>query len=88
MDIPYPSQHKMSSNHWPLSEMPFKCFRCCIAKKEERKAGVCVCGGGGGGGGGVGDQLESPVETHSIFLVFFCMCCCCFCTFKGVGVDC
>ena len=23
------------------------------------------------GGGGVGDQLESPVETHSIFVVFF-----------------
>ena len=36
-------------------------------------------------GGGVGDRLESPVETHSIFAVFFfCMCCCCFCT-VGVG---
>ena len=23
------------------------------------------------GGGGVGDRLESPVETHSIFAVFF-----------------
>ena len=54
MDIPYPSQHTMSGNHQPASEMPFKCFRCCIAKKEERKAG---------GGGGVGDRLESPVET-------------------------
>ena len=48
------------------SEMPFKCFRCCTAKKKERKAGE----GGGEGGGGVGVQLESPVETHSIFLVF------------------
>ena len=26
---------------------------------------MCVCGGGG-----VGDRLESPVETHSIFMVF------------------
>ena len=25
----------------------------------------------GGGGGGVGDRPESPVETHSIFVVFF-----------------
>ena len=24
-----------------------------------------------GGRGGVGDRLESPVETHSIFVVFF-----------------
>ena len=62
MDIPYPSLHTMSSNHRPASEMPFKCFRCCIAKRE-----------GGGGGVGVGDQLESPVETHSIFVVF-CAC--------------
>ena len=59
MDIPYPSQHTMSSNHRPTSEMPFKCFRCCIAKRE------------GGGGGGVGDRLESLGETHSIFMVFF-----------------
>ena len=59
MDIPYPSLHTMSSNHRPSSEMPFKCFRCCIAKKE-----------GGGGGVGVGDQLESPVETHSILWCF------------------
>ena len=29
-----------------------------------------------GGGGGVGDRLESPVETHSIFVVVFCMCSC------------
>ena len=44
--------HTMLSNHRPASEMPFKCFRCCIAKKEESKAGegvcVCVCEGGGG----------------------------------------
>ena len=56
MDIPYPSQHTMSSNHRPTSEMQFKCFRGCIAKKE---------------GGGVGDWLESLGETHSIFVVFF-----------------
>ena len=46
--------HTMSSNHRSASEMPFKCFRCCIAIKEERKAGegvwvcLCVCVGGGG----------------------------------------
>ena len=68
MDIPYPSQHTMSSNHWHASEMPFNFFRCCKAKKEERKAGEGVCVWGGGG---VGDRLESPVETHSIFAVFF-----------------
>ena len=43
--LPYPSQHTMSSNHRHASEMPFKCFRCCKAKKEERKAGEGVCGG-------------------------------------------
>ena len=64
MDMPYPSQHTMSSNHQPASEMPFKCFRCCIAKKEERKAGEGVCVWGGG------DRLESPVQTHSIYVVF------------------
>ena len=69
MDIPYPSQHTMSSNHRPASEMPLKCFRCCIAIKEERKAGEGVCVWGGGGG--VGDRLESPVETNLIFVVFF-----------------
>ena len=44
-----------------------------------------------GVGGGVGDPLESPVETHLIFVVFFffCMCCCCFCTvWGGGGVNC
>ena len=66
MDIPYPSQHTMSSNNRHASEMPFKFFRCFKAKKEERKAGEGVCVGGGG----VGDRLESPVETHSIFAVF------------------
>ena len=44
---------------------------------------MCVCVGG------VGDRLESPVETHSIFamffLGFFCMWCCCFCTVGGGG---
>ena len=79
MDIPFPSRHAMSGNHWPAGEMQFKCFKCCIAKKEERNAG----GGGGGGGVGVGDRLESPVETHSIFVVFFCMCCCCFLRLGG-----
>ena len=32
---------------------------------------MCVCVWGGGG---VGDRLESPVETHSIFVVFFFAC--------------
>ena len=31
--------------------------------------------GGGGGRGGVGDRLESAVETHSIFVVFFFFAC-------------
>ena len=77
MDIPYPSQHTMSRNHRPASEMPLKCFIYCIAETEERKAGEGVCVWGGGG---VGDWLESPVEIHSIFVVLICMCCCCFCT--------
>ena len=38
-----------------------------------------MCGGGGGG-----DRLESPVETYSIFVRFFCMCCC-FCMVWGCG---
>ena len=41
------------------------------SKKEDRKAGGRVCAGGGGGGGGVGDRLESPDETNSIFVMFF-----------------
>ena len=45
-------------------------------KKGRRGEGVCVCGGGGG----VGDRLESHIETHSIFVVFYCICCCCCCT--------
>ena len=39
---------------------PAKCFRCCIAKKEEKKAGE-----------GVGDWLESPIENPFNFCVFF-----------------
>ena len=47
-------------------------------------------------GGGGGDRLESPVENHSIFVVFFCMCYCCFFPFfwgggwvcVGGGVNC
>ena len=73
MDIPYPSQHTMSRNHRPASEMPFKCFRCSCKNGKKEGGGrcvcVCVCGGGG-----VGDQLESPVETHSIFVVFLFAC--------------
>ena len=62
--------------------MSFECLRCCITKKEERKAGgrcVCVVGVGGG------DRLEGHIETHSIFVVFYCICCCCFCTVGGGG---
>ena len=49
MDIPYPGQHTMSSNHWPASEMPFKCFRCGIAKKGRKEYGErgSVAGEGG-----------------------------------------
>ena len=64
IDIPYPSQHTMSSNHRPASDMPFKCFRCSIAKKE---GGECVCVWGGGGW----RPARDPVETHSFFVVFF-----------------
>ena len=46
----------------PPAKCHSKCFRCCIAKKE------------GGRGGGVGDRLESPVETHSMFVVVFFAC--------------
>ena len=35
-------------------------------RKKGRRGRVCVCVGGGGG-----DRLESPVETHSIFVGFF-----------------
>ena len=52
-----------------------------------------------GGGVGVGERLESPVETHSMYVCgvyfFFGMCCCCSCTvffffffFFGGGVNC
>ena len=56
----------MSGNHHH-GEMPFKCFRCCIAKKGRKEGGERE----GVRGGEVGDHLESPVKTHSIFLVFF-----------------
>ena len=59
MDIPYHSQHTMSKNHRPASEVPFRNGR------KEGGGRVCVCVGGDG------DQLESPVETHSIFVGFF-----------------
>ena len=81
MDIPYPSQHTMSSNHRPASEMPFKCFRCGIAKKEEMNTERGVVWRGGGGGGG--DQLESHVETHSNFVGFFFACVVVFVRFEG-----
>ena len=87
MDIPYPSQHTMSRNHRHVSEMPFKCFRCGIAKKDERNTERGVVWRGEGGGG-VGDRLESHVETHSnfvccFFLVFFFACVVVFVRFEG-----
>ena len=60
MDIPYPSQHTMASNHRQASEMPFKFFRCFKAKKEERKAGEGVCVWWGGGGGGSWRPAREP----------------------------
>ena len=45
-------------------------------------------GGGGVGGGGrgdVGDRLESPVETHSIFVMFVFFACVVFLRFWGGG---
>ena len=33
-------------NHRPAGEMPFKCFRCCVAKKEGGGEGWGVGGGG------------------------------------------
>ena len=59
--------------------MPFICFRCNIAKKEERRAGW------GEGVGRVGDLLESPVETNSIFMVFLRICMCVFLRLMGGG---
>ena len=64
MDIPYPSQHTLSGNHRPASEMPFKMFLMLHSKKGRKE----------GGRGRVGDRLESPVETHSMFVVFFLAC--------------
>ena len=69
MDIPYPSQHTMSSNHLPASEMPFKCFRCRIAKKEkkeEKKAGEGMCVSVA-----VGNRLESPRQNPFNFCGVF-----------------
>ena len=79
MDIPYPSQHTLSGNHRPASDMPFKMFRCCIAKREERKAG-----------GGVGDRLESPVENpfNVCGLFFFACVVVVFYGLGGGGVNC
>ena len=48
--------------------------------KKERRGRVCVCVGGG-----VGDRLESAVETHSIFVVFFFCMCFVFVRFGGGG---
>ena len=73
MDIPYPSQHTMSSNHRPASEMSFECLRCCITKKEKRKAGgrcVCVGGGGGGGVGGCQRATLKPIQFLWCFIAF------------------
>ena len=42
--------------------------RSAIQKRKKGRRGKCVCVWGGGGGG---DRLESPVETHSIFVGFF-----------------
>ena len=63
-------------------------FEMLYNKKRRKEGGgkVCVWGGWGGEGGGVGDRLESHIETHSIFVVFYCICCCCFCTVGG-GVN-
>ena len=65
MDIPYPSQHTMSSNHWPASEMPFKCFRCSIAKKEG--GGGCVCVGGGGSWRPAIERRSNPFNFCGVF---------------------
>ena len=52
-----------------------------LHSKKKRKEG-----GGGGGGGGVGDRLESPVETHSMFVVFlFFFACVGVVVFYGLG---
>ena len=57
---PIPASTHCRATIGPPAKCHSKCFRCCIAKKEERKAG--------------GDRLESPVETHSMFVVFFFAC--------------
>ena len=85
MDIPNPSQHTMSGNHRPVSEMPFKCFRCCIAKKKERKAGE---GGGEGGGGGLATNLRAPLKPIQFFWCFLHVLLLFFLRFVGGGVNC
>ena len=52
-------------------QMPFKCFRCCIAKKEETKVGE---GGGGEGGGGWRPIWEPRWNPFNFFGVFFFAC--------------
>ena len=74
MDIPYHMEHTMSRNHRPASEVPFKNGR----KEGGGRVCVCVCGGGG-------DRLESPVETHSIFVGFFACVVVVFVQFGGGG---
>ena len=57
--------------------------RSAIQKRKKGRRVECVCVGGGGGGGG--DQLESPVETHSIFVGFFACVVVVFVRFGGGG---
>ena len=57
------------SARWQNAIQMFQMFH----SKKERRGRVCVWGGGGRGG--VGDRLESAVETHSIFVVFFFFAC-------------
>ena len=88
MDIPYPSQLTMSSNHLPAREMPFKCFRCCIAKKKKgrRGEGVFVCVGGGGGGGWVATGLRAQLKPIQFLCDFFACVVVVFVWFGGVRV--
>ena len=77
MDVPYYNQHTMLGNHRPANEMPFKCFRCCIAKKEERKAE--------GGGGGLATGKRAPLKPIQFLWCFFGMCSCFFMIWGGGG---
>ena len=49
---------------WARQRNVIQVFQMLDSKKGRKECG-------GGGGGGVGDRLESPVETHSMFVVFF-----------------